>query len=125
MPVVAAWAALALIHALPALALFAPALIERLYGVAPGSDVFLLLHHRAALFLVVVVLCLWAAARPEVRRLAAVAVGLSMVSFLALYAAGGMPRSLAVIAVADLVGLAPLGFAARHAFRRGGAVVRA
>ncbi len=29
MPVPAAWAALALIHALPALALFAPALIER------------------------------------------------------------------------------------------------
>lgn len=114
--VAAAWVLLAALHAVPAAALFAPALIGRLYGVPPGSEVFLLLHHRAALFLVVVV-CLWAALRPETRALAAVAVGLSMVSFLALWAAGGMPASLRAIAVADLLGLPVLAFAAAKAFR--------
>lgn len=119
MAVTVAWVVLAAIRALPALALFAPALIERLYGVAPGSDVFLLLRHRAALFLVVVVVCLWAAAWPEVRRLCAVAVRLSMASFLLLYVIAGLPRSLAVIAVAYLVGLVPLAHAAWRAFQPG------
>ncbi len=44
------WLVLALIHALPALAFFTPSLITRLYGAEPGSQVFLLMQHRAALF---------------------------------------------------------------------------
>jgi hypothetical protein len=115
------WALLALIHALPALALLRPALITRLYGVAPGSETFLLLHHRAALFLVVVILCLWAMLRPEVRPLAAVAVAVSMVSFLLLWRAAGAPVALRSIALADLVGLLPLAVVAVAAARSGGA----
>jgi hypothetical protein len=121
MMVAVCWALLALIHVPPALALFRPALITRLYGVAPGSQTFLLLHHRAALFLVVVILCLWAMLRPEVRGLAAVAVAVSMVSFLLLWRAAGSPMALRSIALTDLIGLLPLAVVALAAARSGGA----
>lgn len=111
------WAVLGLIHLLPALALFRPAMIGRLYGVETGSTAFLLLHHRAALFLAVLVVCLWALARPEVRPLASVAVGISMLSFLWLYLAAGQPPALRQIAIADVIGLPFLAVAAWQAFR--------
>lgn len=103
-----AWAALALIHATPALALFNPALISRLYGVPPTDGAFLLLHHRAALFLCVLILCLWAAADPGVRRAGSVVAAVSMLSFLWLWQGAGRPAALKTIAIADLIGLAPL-----------------
>ena len=53
------WGMLAVVHALPALALFRPTLISSLYGVEAGSSTYLLLHHRAALFLVIFVICAW------------------------------------------------------------------
>lgn len=111
------WAVLGLIHVMPALAVFKPALISRLYGVDPGGDVFTLLHHRAALFLAVVVICAWAAFRPEVRQLACVAVGISMASFLLIWWGSGTPPALRTIAVADLIGLPFLFYAAWQAFR--------
>jgi hypothetical protein len=103
-----AWAGLVLVHAPPALALFRPALVTRLYGVAPGDANFLLLHHRAALFLCVVILCIWAAADPDVRRLASVVAGVSMLSFLFLWQSAGRPAALNTIAMVDLAGLLPL-----------------
>ena len=112
-----AWGLLGLIHALPALALFRPTLLTRLYGVAPGETAFTLLHHRAALFLVVVAICGWATFEPDIRRLAVVAVTISMVSFLALYAMAGRPAALRSIAIADLIGLIPLAVVAWSAFR--------
>lgn len=111
------WGVLALVHLAPAVALFRPALIERLYGVAAGTETFLLLQHRAALFLVVLVICVWAAVRPEVRPLGLVAVAISMVSFLALYVAGGAPASLRTIALADMIGLPFLAIAAWQVVR--------
>lgn len=111
------WVVLGLIHLLPAIALFRPSLIGTLYGVAPGSATFLLLQHRAALFLVVLIVCGWAAWRPEVRPLASLAVAISMVSFLSLYAAAGQPQALRQIALTDLVGLPFLAVAAWLAFR--------
>ena len=111
------WGLLGLVHLAPALALFRPALIARMYGASPGSSTFLLLHHRAALFLVVLVICVWAMARPEVRQLATVAVAISMLSFLGLWWAAGSPASLRTIAVVDLIGLLPLGYIAWAAFR--------
>jgi len=99
---------LALIHATPALALFRPALLTRLYDAAPGETGFVLLRHRAALFLLVVIIAVWAAVDPAVRRLAVVAVSVSMVSFLVLFARAGRPGVLRPIAVADMIGLAPL-----------------
>lgn len=111
------WIILALIHAMPAFAAFRPALISRLYGVDPGADVFTLLHHRAALFLAVVVICIWAALRPDVRPLASVALGISMVSFVAIWWLAGMSPALRTIAIADLLGLPFLLYAAWQAFR--------
>lgn len=112
----AAWAILALIHAMPALAAFRPALISRLYGVPLGDPAFLLLQHRAALFGIVVIVCTWAAAQPAVRPLAVVATGVSMISFLLLYHGAGAPPALRTIAVADWIGMAPLAFVAWRAF---------
>lgn len=111
------WGVLALIHALPAAAFFYPPLISKLYGVGPG-DTFLLLHHRAALFLAVLTVCVWAAFRSEVRTLATGVVAISMLCFLGLYVAGGMPGSLRTIAIADLMGLPFLAYAGWQARKR-------
>lgn len=110
------WLVLAAIHALPAFALFRPSIIGRLYGVAGNNPLFLLLHHRAALFLVVFVLCVWAAFDPASRRVASVAVGISMVSFLTLYWSAGAPAALKSIAIADLAGIPFLMFVTWKAF---------
>lgn len=110
------WAVLAIVHALPALAFFSPSLLNRLYGVARGEPAFLLLQHRAALFLGVFIACIWAAADPGVRRLAAVVTATSMLSFLLLYFQSAMPPPLRTIAIADLVGLVPLAYVAYRAF---------
>jgi hypothetical protein len=111
------WVALILVHAIPALALFRPSLISKLYGVDPDSPLFLLFQHRAALFVVICVVCLWSVFKPEIRQLACVAVGFSMVSFLWLYWAAGAPASLRSIAIVDLVGLPFLAVAGWLAFR--------
>jgi hypothetical protein len=112
-----AWFLLALIHALPAIALVRPSLLTTLYGVEPASPAYTLLWHRAALFAVILLICCWAAFRPEVRQLAAVAVAISMVGFLIIYCVQGMPADLRTIAIADLVGLPALAFVGWNAFR--------
>jgi hypothetical protein len=110
------WLVLAAIHALPALALFRPTMISKLYRVASDNPLFLLLHHRAALFLVIFALCIWAAFDPASRRLASVGVGISMISFLILYWSAGSPASLKTIAITDLIGVPFLAFVAWKAF---------
>ena len=111
------WALLGLVHVTPALALFQPALISRLYGVEPGSNVFILMHHRAALFLVIVVICVWALLDPDVRRLATITVGISMGSFVLVWWRYAAPSALRSIAVADLIGLPILAYAGWQAFQ--------
>jgi hypothetical protein len=110
------WAILALIHVAPALALFKPVLLTSLYGVQTGTVTYVLLHHRAALFVGVFATCIWSLLQPESRQLGAVIVGISMQSFLMLYISG-MPDSLHVVAIADLIGLPFLMIAAWQAFR--------
>jgi hypothetical protein len=112
-----AWFFLALIHALPAIALVRPSLLTMLYGVDAATPAYTLLWHRAALFAVILLICCWAALRPEVRQLAAVAVAISMAGFLVIYWVQGMPASLRTIAIADLVGLPALAFVCWSAFR--------
>ena len=112
------WLLVGLVHLVPALALFRPALITRLYGVAPDSPVFLLMHHRAALFFAVLVTCVWAAFDPGGRKVATLVTAISMLSFLALYISYGRPASLGTIALVDLIGLVPLGWAGWHAFQQ-------
>ncbi|WP_164117136.1 hypothetical protein [Sphingorhabdus sp. Alg239-R122] len=112
-----AWGILALIHLSPAAAFFLPSLITKLYGISSGSDTFILLHHRAALFLVVFIGCIWAIFDPDVRRLAVVGTALSMLGFLAIYIMGGQPDALRSIAIADSIGLPFLAYVAWLAFR--------
>jgi hypothetical protein len=97
------WLVLAAIHFLPALAFFRPA--------------GLTMQHRAGLFVAVVAACVFAALVPEGRRLAAIVVGISMVSFLYLYLANGSPPPLRRIAAVDLAGLPVLAGAAFLAYR--------
>ena len=111
-----AWLILAAIHALPALAFFRPAMIGRLYQISKDNPLFLLVQHRAALFLVVFLMCVWAAFDPGSQRVASAGVGVSMLSFLLLYWKAGFPPALKTIAVADLFGTPVLAFVAWQAF---------
>lgn len=99
------WLALMLLHVPPALALLRPAQLVAMYGVDPASGTFALMQHRAALFCVVMVICGWAALRPEVRPLASITVGISMIAFLTIWWVAGMPAQLRIIALADLAGV--------------------
>lgn len=111
------WLILAAIHAMPALALFRPATLTTLYRIQPDNPLFLLMHHRAALLFAVFVACIWAAFVPDGRRLAVLVVGISMLSFLALYFMAGSPAPLRRIAIVDLAGLPVLAGVAWLAFR--------
>jgi hypothetical protein len=111
------WVILALIHIIPALAFFKPALLTSLYGVQAGSITYVLLHHRAALFLGIFIASVRALLHHESRQLAVIVIGISMLSFLMLYAMNGMPENLRVIAIADVIGLPFLTIAAWQAFR--------
>lgn len=112
----AAWYFLALVHAAPALALFAPSLLTRFYDVHPADRLFLLMQHRSALFLAMVVACIWCAIEPGPRKLCAIIMALSMLSFLALYFANGSPAGLKQIAMTDLIGIPALAFVAWKAY---------
>lgn len=112
-----AWIVLALVHLMPALAFFRPATLTALYGIQPDNPLFLLMHHRAALFLAVFVACLWAAWRPEARQVAGIATAISMLGFLWLYWRAGAPAPLRTIARVDLIGLPFLAFALWGAFK--------
>lgn len=114
----ASWIVLALIHATPAAAVFAPRLLERLYGIAPEGDLGVLMTHRAALFLAILALCLYAVVAPGARRAASLAAAISVVGFLIVYARAGMPRGpLVGIAIGDLVALPPLALVSWAAWR--------
>lgn len=104
------------IHLPPFAAFFVPSLVTRLYGVAPDDMNFALLQHRAALFGVVVIACIWAAFDPGVRKLAFVLTALSMISFLAVYAIHSQPSALRAIAIGDLIGLPFLAYVGWKAF---------
>jgi hypothetical protein len=103
-----AWLLLLAVHLMPALVLFRPALVERLYEASPGGTVGTLLIHCGALFFGIVVMCVWACFSPPVRRLASVVVGLSVLSFLVLHLRAGSPFPLRTIAIANSLALVPL-----------------
>ena len=114
----AAWLFLAALHAVPAIVLFQPALIERLYGVSPLGAPGMLIVHRGALFLALVVAAVFALLDPAVRSMASVIVAISVVGFLVVYARAGFPAgSLRTIAIADAVALLPLGFVMLQSWR--------
>jgi hypothetical protein len=112
------YAALALIHIMPASMLFRPAAIGRLYKIDASGPLLALLHHRAALFAIVILACVWAVLDPASRRLAVVVIATSMLSFLIIYWHAGSPPALKSIALADTVGLPFLAFTAWSAFAK-------
>lgn len=104
-----AWVALALIHAPPAAALVSSAAVERLYNVRAEGDLGVILTHRGALFLALVIASVWAAFDPSVRRAVGLVVAISVLGFLAVYARAGMPPgALRTIAIVDGAALLPL-----------------
>lgn len=115
-----AWLSLALVHGLPALVLFAPSMVERLYAVSPSGDVGVLIVHRGALFLAMIVAALFALADPAVRRAASAIVAVSIIGFLLVYVRAGMPSgALRTIALADVAALLPLALVSWHAWASG------
>ena len=112
------YAVLALIHILPASMLFRPQAIGRLYRVDASGPLLALLHHRAALFAIVVLACIWAIVDPASKKLAVAVIATSMLSFLAIYWNAGSPAALKSIALADMAGIPFLGFVAWTAFAR-------
>lgn len=110
------WLIVAAVHAMPALAFFRPGQMQSLYRVGPDNPLFLLMHHRAALFLAVFVTCVIAAFHPPSRPLASVVAGISMLAFLFLWSRAGFPPQLKTIAMVDLIGLPALVLAAAFAF---------
>lgn len=112
------WALLAAIHAAPAAVLFRPGLAETLYGIPAEGTAGLLVSHRGALFLAVLVVALLAALSPGARRAASLVVGISLLSFLALYAQAGFPAGpLRTVAVVDAVALPLLALVTAVAWR--------
>jgi hypothetical protein len=109
-----AFAVVAAIHLMPIAPVFMPETLSRLYGVAPGDTTLLvLLRHRALLFVIIGALCLWATWWAPVRPAALLAAAINVVGFLGFYALYGTPAgALRVIAIADLVAVPPLAFAA-------------
>jgi hypothetical protein len=104
-----AWGVLALVHAAPAAALVVPGALRRLYGLELGGDLRVLLVHRGALFFALVVLCVFALFDPAARRAAGVAVALSVVGYLGVYAQAGFPAGpLRRVALVDTFAVAPL-----------------
>ena len=111
------WGALALLHLAPAAVLLRPELAARLYDVDPAGTAGALIVHRGALFLAVLVAAVWALFDPGARRLASVVVAISMAGFLLVWWRAGSPEALRGIAIADMVGLVPLGVVLWAAWR--------
>jgi len=115
-----AFAVVGAIHLMPIAPVFVPETLTRLYGITPGDTTLLvLLRHRALLLALVGILCLWAIWSAPVRQAALLAAAINVVGFLSFYALYGSPAgALRTIAVADLVALPPLAFAAWSTFGR-------
>lgn len=114
----AAWAMLALIHLSPAATAVWPGLLARLYGVAPGGDLGVMLAHRGMLFAAIVAGCVCALVDAAARRSVSMIVAISVIGFLILYGRAGAPAGpLRLIAIVDAVAVLPLGLVIVAAWR--------
>ena len=109
-----AFAVVGIIHLLPIAPVFAPEMLSRLYGISPTDTTLLvLMRHRALLLALVGILCLWASWSASARPAALLAAAINVVGFLGFYALYGAPvGALRTIALADLVAIPPLAYAA-------------
>lgn len=99
--------ALALIHALPAMAVIAPARLSSLYGFDASDTVLTtLLQHRALLFAILSAALIYAIFIPSARWPVLIGTGVSMGGFLVIaWARGEMSGALRSIVMADVIGL--------------------
>ena len=116
-----AFAVVGAIHLMPVAPVFVPETLSRLYGIAPSdSTLLVLMRHRALLLALVGILCLWASWAPAIRPAALLGASINVVGFLGFYALYGNPAgALRTIAIADLIALPPLAFAAWATLARG------
>ena len=113
------WLALAAIHASPAAVLVMTGLTETLYGVPATGATGVVVIHRGALFLAIVVVASFAAFAPEARKAATLLVAISVIGFLLVYLGAGAPEGpLRTIALVDALALLPLALVAYDAWRR-------
>lgn len=98
---------LAVIHALPAMAVLAPARLSLLYGFEAGDSVLTtLLQHRALLFGILSAALIYAIFAPSVRAPVLIGATVSMGGFLLIAMARGETSGvLRSIVIADIVGL--------------------
>lgn len=112
------WFVLALVHLFPAAVIVSPGLLKQLYGVDPSGDVGILLIHRGMLFGAIVAVCLYALFDRQSRRAAGIVLAISIVGFLGVYMLSGAPAGpLRMIAIVDVLALAPLGFVLLDSWR--------
>ena len=104
-----------IIHLAPLSGLSGGERLNALYGVTvSGPELSILMRHRAVLFGLLGVFCIYAAARPALQLVALIAGFISVTSFLFLaYASEGYNEEIRRVVVADLVAAAFLviGFA--------------
>ncbi|MEO1252758.1 MAG: hypothetical protein AAFW81_10475 [Pseudomonadota bacterium] len=111
------WLLVALVHSPPAAVLFAPQLVEQLYGVSAVGETGVLIVHRGALFLAILTAALFATFDIHSRRLASIVAAVSMIGFLFVYLRAGSPAGpLRTIALMDAIALLPLTFAGWRAW---------
>src|SRR5882757_8638864 len=103
-----AFAVVGAIHLMPVAPVFVPETLSRLYGLAPDdSTLLVLMRHRALLL-------------APVRPAALLAAAINVLGFLGFYALYGNPAgALRTIAIADLIALPPLAYAAWTTLGRG------
>jgi hypothetical protein len=111
--------ALAIIHALPAMALIAPARLSSLYGFEAGDSVLTtLLQHRALLFGILSAALIYAIFTPSVRVPILIGATISMGGFILIaMARGETSGALKSIVFADVIGLVVAVFAAALLWR--------
>lgn len=98
---------LALIHALPALAVLMPSRLSALYGFQAGDPVMsTLLQHRALLFGILAAALVYAIFRADVRAPVLIGAIVSMGGFLLIaFSRGAGSGALRSIVIADIIGL--------------------
>lgn len=112
------WGLIAIIHLMPSLVLFKPDLTNKLYDISPAGDLGLLIIHRGALFLGIVVASIFAIFDQDSRRVISCVAAISIIGFLFTFWRGGMPEgALRTIALADLFALVPLLIVIYDAFK--------
>ncbi|MDX1733491.1 MAG: hypothetical protein R3228_03960 [Halioglobus sp.] len=106
--------AVGVINFLPVLGVLSAERLSQAYGIAtPGSDLEILLRHRALLFGIVGGFVLFSLFAPLYQGAAMVMAGVSMVGFLFfLFQVGGYNEALHRVMIVDVVGIACLAVAA-------------